>query len=675
MTEAQTVVPDDSGAFNPLETEGVPAEMLLRLQQSTVANIRDSYHGRYDSFAEAVQNAVDAVAKRWSSWEGPGSPVPGGEDEERPQIRVIIDCTSETVQVIDNGTGMDDGQLRESLVPNVSLKYGDLTQRGHKGVGTTYLTYGHDLFEVESKTAAGTHGYRLIQGLAWVQSVPPDPAPSFDPVASSAVLADFGSGTAVKMRFGPGSNYGNLTGTFYNSPKLWEVVLRSYTAIGLISLRPSGTSPAPWEEHATITLELKGVASSGVKNVPFSFMYPHENLDYSEVAELQALQNNPGGTTKFKLIYLSRDHQGLMQLLQPELGRLAHDNTELHEEITESLQKGEISAYASLGYKNTLYDELWKKSIGQTGASRLTAINVKGGVLVASVGMPIGEILPHLQLQDPGIGQILKPEERRRYFLLVHFNHTYRPDIGRKTIPRNQERIIGWLEAAIIRVLRPYAKRLQVTNEDATHNAANFAQAQQQLQDAQAALTARDTGATTLALPGLIPARQAFTETEVTTQFASLLSQKYLDGYAITAFTGSESRYDGLFSVECDTPAEDMAGVNAVTGISKDMFFDGAYRRTNQWLEFKLSLADLIDEFELSDGEPNKKYYTQVNLVVCWAATGTSEAYGLLACDESSWRTRSFPGTTHFLVQADSDHRVEVIALETLIPTLIDAIA
>ena len=162
----------------------------------------------------------------------------------------------------------------------------------------------------------------------------------------------------------------------------------------------------------------------------------------------------------------------------------------------------------------------------------------------------------------------------------------------------------------------------------------------------------------------------------MTTQFASLLSQKYLDGYAITAFTGSESRYDGLFSVACDVAAEDSAGPNAVTGISKDMFSAGTFRRTNQWLEFKLNLADLIDELELSDGEPNKKYYSQVNLVVCWAATGTGgEAYGLTPCDESNWRTRSFPGTTHFLVQAGSDHRVEVIALETLIPRLIDAIA
>ena len=127
--------------FNPLSTP-VDGELVSQLQQSTVANIVDSYHGRFDSFAEAVQNAVDALAKRWAAWEGPTSPAPNGEMGELPQIRVTINCGTQMVVVTDNGTGMEDETLQNALVPNVSLKRGEPLQRGHKGVGTTYLTYG-----------------------------------------------------------------------------------------------------------------------------------------------------------------------------------------------------------------------------------------------------------------------------------------------------------------------------------------------------------------------------------------------------------------------------------------------------------------------------------------------------------------------------------------------------
>ncbi len=659
-------------AFNPL-TPPPSEEVVLGLQQSTVANIRDSYHGRYDSFAESVQNAVDALAKRWQPWQGPGQALPGAAPDEHPQLRVIIDCNQETVHVIDNGTGIEDEMLRQALVPNVSLKRGEADQRGHKGVGTTYLTYGHNLFSVESKTASGTRHYRLVQGLSWVKSDPPDTPPEFEPLAPSDSLADFASGTAVTMQFGDGTNYGNLSTAFYNTPKLWEIVLRSYTAIGLVALRPIGQTPPAWMQHLNIAFELKGCAGAGVATLPFRFSFPHEYLPAAEIAELQALQNNPGSPSKYKLIYLSRDHTGLLSLLQPELDKMAPEDEDLKQEMIEALARGEISVYASLAYKNTFYEEAWKAAIGQEAAKRITGMNVKGGVLVASVGMPIGETLPHLQHSDVGI--VLKPEERRRYFLLVHFNRTYRPDIGRKTIPRDSERVIGWLEAAIIRVLRPHGHRLQITNEDSTHNAASFAQAQQQLKENEDRYVKASEEAATYALPGLIPPRPARTETEVISQFSSLLATNRLSGYAVIALPGSESRYDGLVDVHLEKPAEELAGVAALTGISADMFNQGSFVRTHQWLEFKLRLSDLVDEFELEDGVANKKYFSQVNLAICRSSTGDVGPFELTACDANTRKTRNFPGTTHFLVRDGSDHRVEVIVLDELIPDLVAAIA
>lgn len=666
-------VPAGDNTFNPLEARFEDEELVRQLQQGTVANIRDSYHGRYDSFAESIQNAVDAIVKRWSPWTGPGGPVPGGEHAERPQIRVTIDCATQTVEVFDNGSGMTDSALRSALVPNVSLKRGDSDQRGHKGVGTTYLTYGHDFFEVETKTASGIIGYRMVQGLTWIKAQAAGPAPVFEPIEPTNTLSDVASGTVVRMRFGTGTNYGSLATTFYNSLTLWDVVLRTYTAIGLVSLRGVGTESPPWERETTITLRLSGVAGAGTATLPFRFAFPHEALPQAEVAELQSLQNAPTAAAKYKMIYLSRDHQGLLQLLQPELAKLAGEDEDLRQELIQELQNCKIAAYASLAYKNTLYEEVWRAAIGNPDAKRYTAMNVKGGVLIASVGMPMGETLPHRE--DAEVGIVLKPEERRRYFLLLHFNESYRPDIGRKTVPRERERIVGWLEAALLRVLRPWTTRLQVTNEDSTHNAASFAQAQEQLSEAEGRLVSLHEGDARLTLAGLQPARRCRTEAEVASQFASLLSRGYLNGYEVLALPGNETRYDALVTVNLATPAEQATGLEALTGISQDRFVNNSFTRARKWLEFKLNLADLVDEFELADGTPNKKYFTQVSLAVCWSSAGPMGVYDLVPLDDTNRSQRSYPGATHFLSKDGNDHRVEVIELQTLVHMLIEAIA
>lgn len=662
--------PDQPNAFNPLAIQPAEVTLLRQAQRSTVANIRESYHGRYDSFAETIQNAVDAISRRWAEWGGPGSEVPDGDVAERPQVRITIDFTANRVRVADNGSGMEEDQLREALIPNVSDKVGDDSQRGHKGVGTTYLAYGHNILEVETKTPTGVRGYRMLDGLTWARTTPVAEPPLFTPSPPTDSLTDFGRGTTFTVGFGEGTNYGNLggTGTFYNSLDLWSVIFRTFTAAGFIDL---ADSPPPWAKELSISLELLGSPAAGVGSIPFKFAYPHEDLPEAEVAELQFLQNTPNAANRYKLLYLKRDYGSLVQLLQPELTALQQEDEEFHQYILESLDSGEVSAYASLGWTNTLYETNWKAAIGQPDAQRLTGINVRGGVLVASVGMPIGETLPHRENY-----RVLKPEDRRRYFLLVHFNDSYRPDVGRKTIPRDWEPFVGWLEASLLRLLKQYGSRLQVSNDDATHNAASYAQAQQQLQDAQSKLTALAAGAGEVALDGTIPARAPVVEAEVLSLFVSLLSQGYLSGYEILAIPGNETRFDALFNVRMDTPAESLDGLDAKLGVSETMFLNGQFLRTNQWLEVKLRLGSLLDEFGLSDGEPNKKYYELMHLAVCWQANlppGIA-GYSLDPITPETQSARNFPGSTHFLKKDESPHTIEVIELKTLVATIVDSI-
>lgn len=670
-----TEAPADT-SFNPLVTT-LADELVKDAQQSTVSNIRESYHGRMDSFAEAIQNAVDALEKRWATWPGPGEPGLDGNVDERPQIRVIIDCATNLVDVIDNGIGMEEAELRQALVPNVTFKKSDSTQRGQKGVGTTYLTYGHNLFAIATKTPTGTHAYELRDGLKWSQTSPTPDFPVFKPSPPLGHLADYGRGSAVRMQFGHGTNYGNLTGTFFNRPELWDFQLRSFTAIGLIRLGLTGAGDVPpWVAYTEITVDLRNTPGAGIRTLPFEFPYPHKALPQQDVAELQSLQNNPQTSNKYKLVYFSRSHAELLQLLQPELERLKEESERadadtaeagIYEKVLDALKAGEIAAYASLAYTNRLYEDSFKQRINQPAAQRLPSINVKGGVLIASQHMVIGEVLSHLENY-----RTLRPEQRPRYFLMLHFNQSYRPDIGRKTIPQDKETVVGWLEAAIIRVLGNWALRLQVTNDDSTHNAGSFAQAQQILQQDTDAIINQNAGAPQLTLSGLVIARSARTEQEVVIQFVNLVSHGHLPGYKIQGVPGNQSRYDALFDVRLTTPAEELTGPPADFGIASNNFSNGEHLRSKKWLEFKLQLSSLIDEFKLSDGQPNKKYFEQVDLVVCGTATlppGTAD-YELIPIGGSSRGVRNYPGSTHQLKKHGAEHAVEVVALSDLIASL-----
>ena len=76
--------------FDPL-TEQRQASDLEGLL--TVHNILQSYHGNYDLFAEAIQNAVDAVHQQWRQT------LLGYE----PEILVEVNAQANTFTVIDNG--------------------------------------------------------------------------------------------------------------------------------------------------------------------------------------------------------------------------------------------------------------------------------------------------------------------------------------------------------------------------------------------------------------------------------------------------------------------------------------------------------------------------------------------------------------------------------------------
>ena len=96
---------------------------------------------------------MDAIEQRWAL--GPEG-VPSKGDQELPTLRVTLDADKNEITIMDNGVGMTGENLRCVFTPHLSPKQLQPgVTRGHKGVGTTFLIYGHASFTVATKATSG----------------------------------------------------------------------------------------------------------------------------------------------------------------------------------------------------------------------------------------------------------------------------------------------------------------------------------------------------------------------------------------------------------------------------------------------------------------------------------------------------------------------------------------
>jgi molecular chaperone HtpG len=127
--------------------EGVVAESLPFLNpdreqiRHQIKGVLESYSHDWDILAELCQNAVDAVVR---------------ENPTRGHISLMVDAPQRTIEIVDNGTGIDPSQLQRLLRPFGSDKAGLSNQIGQKGVGLTFVLFSSTNFELESHSSSGS---------------------------------------------------------------------------------------------------------------------------------------------------------------------------------------------------------------------------------------------------------------------------------------------------------------------------------------------------------------------------------------------------------------------------------------------------------------------------------------------------------------------------------------
>lgn len=108
---------------------------------------------------------MDAVEKRADKENG----------SYEPTIWITIDLKENRLIVTENGIGLDESQFKSFLAPFFSFK--SKKNRGHKGVGATYLAYGFNHIQLCTKTESFTTVGKMLRAKEWVEDESPSRRP------------------------------------------------------------------------------------------------------------------------------------------------------------------------------------------------------------------------------------------------------------------------------------------------------------------------------------------------------------------------------------------------------------------------------------------------------------------------------------------------------------------
>jgi hypothetical protein len=223
-----------------------------KLKDKTKEIVR-CYRHSWDIYSELLQNAVDAINRRYRILNDPDFFL---YDEFRDRykvtadqtykgaIRITIDVPNRAIQIEDNGVGIETENMERFLLPGEGGKIPG-REYGFKGYGLTFAAFISREFRLRSKFFQASEGYEIeLNGLLdWLvdqdNSVPFPASPT--PTARPTSLPE-GFSTVVRVRLDdcyetrfPAVAASDLAFQFIQSPDDWdrlEYILRSRTAVG-----------------------------------------------------------------------------------------------------------------------------------------------------------------------------------------------------------------------------------------------------------------------------------------------------------------------------------------------------------------------------------------------------------------------------------------------------------
>jgi hypothetical protein len=621
--------------YNPIDSAMKTPEHARR----TIQGILESYNSNYDAIAEAIQNSMDALEDA-ALFKLPGPYL----------IEIAIDLMANAVSVLDTGIGMTQEQICESFAPSstykdlpaVIKKRGDkYPYRGYKGVGLTFLAYGTDDVQIQSRQNGSTVKGRMRFGRMWVSGKKPEP-PILEIDNESTSLDKHKRGTYLRLQFSPDTRPESLV-RLGSTLEVWETIVRTRTAAGQIFI---GQEPA-----ATFKILLKLVTKDGPveKSIDPQFYYPDlverkQGFRFLDVGNYY--EKHPGiadHAEEFKrqdAVYVKWDTDQIKKNLEKE---------ELKDFASE-LANYSPRSYAFRPY----YAPMWT-AINEA-ATKQTRTHYFGPGLV--IGLNHQRIAENIRIH------ISRSEFTGQHvFVLVHFDKAP-PDQGRKTLQTHVMELAQLVADDAVQYLLKQTSLLKPAGEKTTAAQRAVEKGHEDWVDNVKAHAKENP----LSIPPVSYVSTPITEQDVVGIFNQFSALGLFPGLKIFATSGQQT-YDCYVQFECKGGLESLryGGIDdKPLGLSTDILSieDKHFSTKSLTLEFKNNLEGLIANLE---SESSKKAFHHIDICVCWGPLEEQQrSYTLAPITEANLHERRYPGVTHVLRKDPETHVIQVIMLEDI---------
>ncbi|WP_156369493.1 ATP-binding protein [Duganella sp. Leaf126] len=606
--------------------------------KGNVLNILKSYTGFFDILCEPIQNALDACEKQWRL-----------DSTYVPKIRIEISIQEQTVEVLDNGTGMTATQFAHCFTPNVSYKKGERL-RGQKGVGATFLAYGFNYVQLKTKCDGERRAAILRQGRQWAED-----GNNFVPRPKLEELKTFNcdwldrqvSGTSILIKLTSSTNEKpkDLGWCGATNAEQWMTLLRILTPLGGIYIEHSEFKPT-----VEISVTDRSGTQTGTSIVNPEYFYVHDidgvrSVDLSSIRDaLSSIDGDPAHKAsripdRFKNIECLWDFWDAKTLLSEKgLDKLNDEQKALIEQHCVTVYGGFVSTL-------DIFDAFNRK-LGVNERFKY----LRGGLQLATDSMPQGELLVIPLKRYIGY--------QRNAHIVVHFKDG-NPDLGRKVFQPELRALAEEIAEKITNVfityrnlLKPDSGAIPTLLPDKELHV--WKRAQEDWRDKHP-LNLTGTWPTT----SYISAPQE--EQDVIALYHQLIGAGLIRGIN---FYGSKvnERYDALVEMNYSDDTVQYHPASCPLGVTSAIDFP--YNSEPKILEYKFDLDALFRDFDASI-----KFAKHVDFIVCWKASlqvkNGFSIHSYLVDDQGVRRV--FYGATHRLEQAGSGHFMEVVILEELL--------
>lgn len=627
------------------------AEVVASARRREIRNILKSYVGFYDPFAEALQNAMDAVDKR--------KRIETGAYE--PHLWISIDLRQNQLSVTDNGCGFYEEEFKTFLCPNVSFKDGETT-RGRKGVGATYLAYGFNFLQLGTKSPGYQQLAEIRDGRQWIEvNSNPNARPQVTESANPpSVFGEIDRGSTFTIKFaGPYSRPSDLGWILATTAEQWDIVFRLKTPLGQILF--------PWSQEQPIAYDLEVIDKNGqqtvLKDRPAGYLWPQMAIPNSvNLADVlawqeQRLKKNQDASvlpTKFRnrnAIYHIWNTKEAADLL---LGR----NKEPDQLALLAETRAEVYAFFCYSVR------LWDSYNDNVAKLRKSHRILHGGLQLATNGMPQGELITIPLTSTIGY--------QNQSHVIVHLSNA-EPDLGRKGFQPELQQLAQNLAVGAVENLKRWRRLLKKDSGaapeiKAADEVARWIHQQEDHQKNHPLVISHPQFFIPLNEVSILSEPQS--EQDVIALFNQLVAGGVIRGVKLMA-TNQHERYDGIFRYSIAEPLENHRFDLARNPLGvQNLSYHEPYSSQPRVLEYKYNLDALISEFENEE-----KHEQDVSLAIVWE-TGEEwrKRYNITSLlDSDNLHYRDFHGLTHIVNdEASGDRRFRMIVLSELVQYLKD---